>query len=85
MNQATTNTLNAAQLRWRCRRGMLELDIILSEFFDKHYASLTTEEKQEFQLLLEQQDTTLLAWLVYQSPPPPAFLTIVQRVQRIAG
>ncbi|MGH8753044.1 MAG: succinate dehydrogenase assembly factor 2, partial [Burkholderiales bacterium] len=25
------------RLRWNCRRGMLELDLVLTGFLDKHY------------------------------------------------
>jgi antitoxin CptB len=46
------------RLRWRCRRGLLELDIVLGRFIE-HYADLTTQQKTEFDILLDMPDTVL--------------------------
>lgn len=45
--------------RWRCRRGMLELDIVLLEFVDKHYMRLNKSELQQFDTLLNLSDNDL--------------------------
>ncbi|SEN24241.1 succinate dehydrogenase assembly factor 2 [Nitrosomonas marina] len=45
--------------RWRCRRGMLELDIILLRFMDKHYRQLSTRELLQFDRLLSLSDSDL--------------------------
>lgn len=45
--------------RWRCRRGMLELDIVLLRFMDKHYAQLNEVELQQFEELLSLPDNEL--------------------------
>lgn len=45
--------------RWRCRRGMLELDIVLLRFMDKHYAELNEVELQQFEELLSLPDNEL--------------------------
>ncbi len=45
--------------RWRCRRGLLELDIILQRFMDQHYAQLGEDELQQFEILLSQSDNDL--------------------------
>lgn len=45
--------------RWRCRRGMLELDIVLQEFVDKHYMRLNKSELQQFDTLLNLPDNDL--------------------------
>lgn len=50
----------ADRVRWRCRRGMLELDLILSRFFDDCYAALPPVERQTFEALLQLQDDELL-------------------------
>ncbi|MCB1948319.1 succinate dehydrogenase assembly factor 2 [Nitrosomonas sp.] len=44
---------------WRCRRGMLELDIILQRFMDKHYRRLDAEELLQFEQLLSLADNDL--------------------------
>lgn len=52
------------RIRWRCRRGKLELDLFLLPFFDNCYAHLTQEEQQDFVALLEEHDPTLQAYLM---------------------
>ena len=45
--------------RWRCRRGLLELDIVLQRFMDKHYTQLSEIELQQFASLLDLPDNDL--------------------------
>ena len=45
--------------RWRCRRGLLELDIILQRFMDEHYMQLDEAELQQFETLLSLSDNDL--------------------------
>jgi len=47
------------RLRWRCRRGLLELDIVLARFIEQHYANLSAAEKSEFVELLTEADNDL--------------------------
>ncbi|MEE8150121.1 MAG: succinate dehydrogenase assembly factor 2 [Nitrosomonadaceae bacterium] len=47
------------RVRWRCRRGMLELDIVLQRFVDRHYAQLNENELQQFDTLLNLPDNDL--------------------------
>ena len=54
---------------WRCRRGALELDIVLSRFLESSYQQLQAEEKQTFSKLLDEQDPSLLQWLMGRSLP----------------
>lgn len=50
---------NQERARWRCRRGMLELDIILQRFVDKHYQALGEEDLRQFEGLLNLADNDL--------------------------
>ncbi|MBL79190.1 MAG: hypothetical protein CMH70_04035 [Nitrosomonadaceae bacterium] len=50
---------NLNRIRWRCRRGMLELDIILQGFVDKHYMQLNEAEQEQFDALLSLSDNDL--------------------------
>lgn len=45
--------------RWRCRRGLLELDILLGRFMDEHYATLGENELRQFEILLNLPDNDL--------------------------
>ena len=59
----------AARIRWRCRRGMLELDILLEQFFDNHFHQLNEQQRQDFERLLETPDQTLNTWFLGQADP----------------
>ncbi|MCW8935388.1 MAG: succinate dehydrogenase assembly factor 2 [Gammaproteobacteria bacterium] len=55
---AMPEQVNSA-LRWRCRRGMLELDILLNEFIDKKYTLLDNSQKEVFDQVLDYPDQLL--------------------------
>ena len=50
---------NLERVRWRARRGLLELDIVLGRFIEAHYALLGVKEKQAFEALLDMPDNPL--------------------------
>lgn len=53
------------KLRWACRRGMLELDVLLLPFMDDGaYDVLSEEQKLIFQRLLSSDDPDLFAWFM---------------------
>ena len=56
--------MEMSRLRWRCRRGMAELDELLGNFLDRGYIDLTSEQQQCFEQLLEQSDNILLDYLM---------------------
>jgi antitoxin CptB len=47
-----------SRIRWRCRRGLLELDIVLGRFIEQ-YAKLNAQQKIVFDDLLDMPDTKL--------------------------
>ncbi len=49
-----------SKLRWRCRRGMLENDLILERFFARHGATLTVRQADALNALMELSDNELL-------------------------
>lgn len=54
----------AVDYRWQCRRGMLELDLLLNNFVEKKAAALSEQQKKTFELLLSYPDQTLLDLLL---------------------
>jgi len=46
-------------LVWRCRRGTRELDLLLSAYLERAYASASPEDQARFAALLERRDTEL--------------------------
>ena len=53
-----------ARLKWACRRGMLELDVLLGNFLENGYSKLADDDKRLFIKLLEYPDPELFAWLM---------------------
>ena len=77
----TINDNTKRRLAWRCRRGTRELDLILSEFVDRHYGGLNETEQQLFDGLLERTDPQLTDWLCHDiAPTDHGMATIVQRI-----
>lgn len=54
----------ARRLLWRCRRGLLELDIVLERFVARHYATLSPEALQCLDTLLDYPDNELWELMV---------------------
>jgi antitoxin CptB len=67
------------RLRWRCRRGLLELDILLGRFLERELSALTESEIDAFVRLLETPDQTLLEWLQGKSEPADQSLNLLVR------
>lgn len=56
-----------AKLKWACRRGMLELDVLFGPFVDEAYDGLSLENKAIFQRLLTCEDPDLFSWFMGHS------------------
>ncbi|MEO8343972.1 MAG: succinate dehydrogenase assembly factor 2 [Gallionella sp.] len=57
---------NKERIRWRSRRGLLELDIVLGRFIEAHYEQLDEAEMQAFEELLDMPDNPLWDMIVEQ-------------------
>lgn len=57
------------RLRWRCRRGMKELDVVLERWLAQSYPTADAGRREVFQRLLDEQDPQLVAWLFGQERP----------------
>ena len=74
----------ASRLKWRCRRGMKELDLLLERFVDGHREALSAGQWPELEALLETEDDTLWDWL--QDPSNPAaerFRDLLERIRHV--
>ncbi len=65
------------QLRWRCRRGTLELDLILLRYLDNRYLAADKAEQLAFQQLLALEDIELMRYLMADEIPADQTLLIV--------
>jgi antitoxin CptB len=70
------------RLRWRCRRGLLELDLLLQGFLEGRFARLDATEKALFGELLEHPDPDLLDWALGRSEPPdPCYREVLRHLR----
>lgn len=58
------------RLRWRCRRGLLELDIVLGRFIESDGAELVQGQLQALDALLDMPDTVLWDMITGKETPP---------------
>ena len=73
------------KLRWRCRRGMRELDVLLERYVDERYGTASLPEQEEFRLLLETQDMDLHAYCLGSQPVPPHLKALIERITAPRG
>ncbi|MGB5226498.1 MAG: succinate dehydrogenase assembly factor 2 [Arenicellales bacterium] len=70
------------RLRWQCRRGMLELDVMLNRFLDQHWGDIDNDLKQELELLLVNSDQQLQKWLCEGMEADNEVRNIVSRLRQ---
>jgi antitoxin CptB len=68
------------KLRWRCRRGMQELDILLTRYVDECFSRASIEEQEAFMRLLDTQDTLLYTYCLGQQRPPDQLAALIERI-----
>ncbi len=74
--------MNLSRLRWRCRRGMRELDSLFTAFVDRDWASLSQSDRERFEAMLELPDPQLYAWMLGRDcPADPALADLVERIR----
>lgn len=57
------------RLRWKCRRGMKELDLLLVAYLDSRYPAADATEQGAFRELLDMQDPELFAFITGRERP----------------
>ena len=69
-----------ARLRWRCRRGMLENDLLLTRFLDRRGAALSEDDVAALDRLLDLPDGELWDVLCGRTIAAPALQPLVDEV-----
>jgi len=83
MSKAQQQEVYLAQVRWRCRRGLRELDVLLMGYFDQYFAKSSAERQVAFLALLDMQDPVILSYLTGNAKPEdPAIVDIIQQLTR---
>ncbi|MGS2721906.1 FAD assembly factor SdhE [Paraglaciecola aestuariivivens] len=62
------NKQRFGRLKWACRRGMLELDVLFMPFVETGFAELSEQQKLVFERLLTFDDPDLYAWFMGHQP-----------------
>ena len=73
---------NINKLRWRCRRGTLELDLILLRYLENRYLTADSREQQTFLELLDLEDSDLMRYLMGEQSPADADLADLVALMR---
>ena len=67
--QAALHPTDLSRLKWRCRRGLLENDLFIERFFQRHEAELTVPQAAGLQHLMDLADNDLLDLLLVRCEP----------------
>jgi antitoxin CptB len=70
----TNEDIELKRLRWRCRRGMRELDQLMLRYLDQRFQQAPTAERNVFLHLLDCEDDKLWAWFMGRETPEDAQL-----------
>lgn len=55
-----------SKLRWHCRRGVKELDVVLNKYLEKHYLNSNKNAQEAFITLLKLEDPILMSLVMDQ-------------------
>lgn len=73
--------MDVGRLRWRCRRGMRELDVLLMRYLERDFPAASPECRQAFEFLLSCPDPEILDLLAGRAvAQDPALAHVVQRL-----
>lgn len=73
-----------SRLRWRCRRGIKEMDLLLETFLNDVYPQLNKTEQQSFERFLDEMDLDMLSWITGKTQSgEPAYEKFIIRLRQI--
>ena len=64
-----------SKLRWRCRRGLLENDLFIERFFNRHESRLTVGQARGMYVLMDLSDNDLMDLLLRRKELQPEIST----------
>jgi len=80
----TADEVELRRLRWKCRRGMRELDQLLGRWLDRCWRQSAAGEREVFLRLLDTEDDKLWLWLMGRDTPDDAELArLVQYIRQL--
>ena len=83
-----TDPARRRRLRWRARRGLLENDLVLTRFLDRHEAGLSDDDVAGLDVLLDLSDNELLDLILARTEPEgeaasPMARSVLERLRRV--
>ena len=73
-----------AKLRWRCRRGMRELDQLLERYLDQRWTAASESERGAFLRLLDCEDDRLWRWVLgHERAADDALQSMVEQLRAL--
>jgi antitoxin CptB len=72
------------RIKWHCRRGLLELDLVLERFVARYLDALNPDQTEVFKELLAYEDNDLLDMLMGRAEPVNGNLSAVLEMMRTA-
>lgn len=78
---ADVDPIELKRLKWRCRRGMRELDQLMERFLERSFETSSDEDRALFLRLLDSEDDILWRWCMgRERPEDPALAAFVDRL-----
>jgi antitoxin CptB len=72
------------RVRWRCRRGMRELDQLFGRYLDREWKQASEGERGVFLRLLDCEDDKLWRWFMgYEQCPDAQLSSLIQRIGQL--
>lgn len=72
-----------SRYKFRCRRGMKELDFVLERYLKNHFPQADAEELQRFNELLELQDPNLFGIIFETEATPEHFQALATKIRSL--
>lgn len=70
------------RLRWRCRRGMKELDVVMIRYLERHYLDADSEEREAFEAVLQIEDPELFPLVMGKAEPDnPKIARVIEKLR----
>lgn len=81
----TVEDTELKRLRWRCRRGMRELDQLLTRYLDRAWAADSEAQRGIFLELLDTEDDRLWRWFMgYEVPTDAGLAALIARIRDLS-
>ncbi|WP_417605406.1 succinate dehydrogenase assembly factor 2 [Primorskyibacter flagellatus] len=81
-----TRAIRLKRLKMRSmRRGIKEMDILLSRYADARLAQLDSLQLDRYEMLLDESDQDLYQWVSGQKPAPEALAALIEDISQTAS